>query len=640
MKKAGQPDTEADLSVRRCIDAAPVRSFVMTAGAGSGKTTSLVKALAHLVKTRGDALRQRGQKVACITYTEIAADEIREEVGGTAIVHVSTIHSFLWTVIRPFQENIRAWVDARIQSKIVEAQETIAKKRVQAKTRERAAKEVERLGLQRAGLAAVPRFTYSVGSDYLNGILGHDDIVTMTPELIQQYPLLQDLISQRFPFVFVDESQDTTEAVVRALASIDERRAGEFCLGLYGDAMQKIYATGIGKIPQHARWDTITKPENFRCPDKVLAVINKIRAQGDGLTQTRGNAGPSGSAAGTARMFLLPSDEFRKERLLGVRRWLAEHNRDEKWLSDAADADVRVLVVVHRMVAKRLGFEELYAALNDDAPSSIKDGVVDGTAWPVVPFITYLLPLVRAFEAGHEFQVMELLRTFCPLLDNERLRGKNVAAELAAIKRHLERLVSLLSTNSAATVGEVLRFVRAEDMADVGERLAAYTDSEDDEAAEGDADQDENESDFEKELATIEAFLTCPASQLRGYQTYIEDESPFATQQGIKGAEFSRVLVIVDDEDGSHPHFSYNKFFQFEPLSAKDEENRAEGKDSVLDRTRRLFYVCCSRAMQDLGVVLFVPDVDAALAKVSALGMFPREDIHVLLEVESRVSGE
>ena len=50
--RIGQPDTDADNELRDCLDQKPLTSFVMVAGAGSGKTTSLVKALAHLSATR------------------------------------------------------------------------------------------------------------------------------------------------------------------------------------------------------------------------------------------------------------------------------------------------------------------------------------------------------------------------------------------------------------------------------------------------------------------------------------------------------------------------------------------------------------------------------------------------------------
>ena len=47
--RIGSPDTPADVEVRACLDGKVPRSFVMVAGAGSGKTTSLIKALDHLV---------------------------------------------------------------------------------------------------------------------------------------------------------------------------------------------------------------------------------------------------------------------------------------------------------------------------------------------------------------------------------------------------------------------------------------------------------------------------------------------------------------------------------------------------------------------------------------------------------------
>ncbi|MFX9250612.1 hypothetical protein ABTN82_19485, partial [Acinetobacter baumannii] len=83
-----------------------------------------------------------------------------------------------------------------------------------------------------------------------------------------------------------------------------------------------------------------------------------------------------------------------------VRQWLSRENNDPHWENDAREADVRVLVVVHRMAATRLGFPGLYAALHDKAPSSLKDGLEDGSTWPLRPFLTYLLPLALAVRIG------------------------------------------------------------------------------------------------------------------------------------------------------------------------------------------------------------------------------------------------
>ena len=138
--------------------------------------------------------------------------------------------------------------------------------------------------------ACVQAPSTNVGSAaYPKGILGHDDVIRLSTELICSQPLIAKVVGQKFPFVFVDESQDTAPAVVESLKAISKALGSKFCLGFIGDPMQKIYAAGAGAIEPLAGWKSIEKPENFRCPVAVLNVINNIRAGGDGR-QPRGSA--------------------------------------------------------------------------------------------------------------------------------------------------------------------------------------------------------------------------------------------------------------------------------------------------------------------------------------------------------------
>lgn len=631
--RIGQPDTAADIELRQCLDRTPLKSFVMVAGAGSGKTTSLVKALAHLSRTRASELRRRGQQIACITYTEVAVGEIFGDVGNDAMFHVSTIHSFLWTIIRPFQQDLRRWVGGRIEEKIAEAQTKLDNPRTRANTKEAAANDIERYRRQYEALANVPRFTYGTGSDYLRGILGHDDILKIGPALIEERPLLRTLLANRFPFIFVDESQDTSPVFVASLRQVADTVGAGFCLGFFGDPMQKIYLAGAGPIALGAGWNAITKPENFRCPSSVLAVINRIRAEDDGLQQVRGRTmeldGVVEPVDGTARLFILPADELRSDRVRQVRRWLGVANDDVLWQSDDEEADVRVLVLVHRMAAQRLGFANLYAALNDRAPSSLKDGLLDGTTWVLRPFLTFLLPLVTAARAGSDFEVMATLRSNSPLFFQERLLGQNVADLLRRLREDVAQLVAMFAPGSATTIRQTLAFVREREIARLDERFTEYL------AA---ADMNPQPAEESPEAQSVNAFLACAAVELWGYQHYIDDQSPFDTQQGVKGAEYDRVLVILDDEQADYNLFSYGKYFGITPLSATDEKNISEGSDSVIERTRRLFYVCCSRAVQDLAVILFVNDVGAARAAIEARSFFRHEEIYELANIESAVA--
>lgn len=619
--RIGQPDTAADIELRACLDQRPQTCFVMVAGAGAGKTTSLVKALAHLAQTRSTELRTRGQQIACITYTEVAVKEIWGDVGNDSLFHVSTIHSFLWSVVRPFQLDIRDWVLARIDEKIGVAQARLANPRTRAQTRPGLERDIEHYGRQREIVGDLTRFTYGTGSDFAKGVLGHADVIAAVPVLIEQSQLLRDLIASRFPFIFVDESQDTVPTFVSALRRIAETVQQEFCLGFFGDPMQKIYTTGAGPIPSGDGWGEITKPENFRCPRRVLDVVNAIRAEDDGLVQTRGRMieidGRQVLVEGTARLFLLPADDQRSARIDQVRRWLSRENGDPHWGSDERSADVRALVVVHRMAATRLGFPNLYSALNDQAPLSLKDGLEDGSAWPLRPFLTYFLPVVLALRADDDFQVMSLLRSECPLLTRDGIVGRDVAEVLRRLRDATVQLNELLGA-PATTTREILDFAVANDLLQPDDRYTPYL-----------ADPIRAVDPDDPESGPVTAFLACHVAELWGYRHYIEDMSPFATQQGVKGAEFDRVLVIIDDDEGrAQTLFSYGKYFGITPLSDRDEENLAQGLDSVLGRTRRLFYVCCSRAVQDLAVVMFLPDVAASRQQIEAKGLFRPEDIY------------
>lgn len=93
-----------------CLDEG--RSFRLEAGAGAGKTYSLDKALRRLIDRRGAELLRRGQQVGCITYTNVAKDEIISRIQAHPAVRPETIHGFCWSILQDFQSTLRALVPA------------------------------------------------------------------------------------------------------------------------------------------------------------------------------------------------------------------------------------------------------------------------------------------------------------------------------------------------------------------------------------------------------------------------------------------------------------------------------------------------------------------------------------------------
>ncbi|KFF32235.1 UvrD-helicase domain-containing protein [Pseudomonas paraeruginosa] len=637
--RANKPDTQADIDLRNCLGEIPPRSFIMKAGAGSGKTTSLIKGLSSVIRLHGDRLRKTRQRVACITYTEIAAGEIWRDVGSDPLVHVSTIHSFMWLLAKPFQNDIRVWVSGRIAEKIeaLEQKQSTYGPRVQQRTKDKDARDLERLRRQSGRISAVKSFRYGTGSDYAKGVLGHDDILKLVPYLIAERPLFRTLLARQFPFVFVDESQDTTADVIEALKTVEREPGVTLCLGFFGDPMQRIYATGSGLVDPEPTWADIPKPENFRCSTKVLNLANAIRRDGDDLVQVQGQRlGPEGiipTPEGSAHLFILPADEARDANLFRVREWMAAQTADDQWRLGEDDQErVKLLVIVHQMAAKRLGFGDLYTALNSRAPSAFKDGFLDGSAWPISPCVKFLIPAAIAHTNGQQLEVMRLIREYSPLLEKDALAGIDVAERLKVLRELVTTIADGIAADSNITIGELLKEVHAAGLLILDPRLVSYLVP--DSVAqiqpeEEDEDDEEREvDDSEREMASMDAFLACPARQLLPYQAYISERSPFWTQQGIKGAEFDRVLVVLDDAESTHAQFSYEKYLGLTPPSRTDQERIEAGEETTMDRTRRLFYVSCTRALKDLAVVLFTAEPERAEAHIRQLGLFEDEAIH------------
>ena len=119
---ATRVESAADVQVQKCLE--EHRSFAMIAGAGSGKTSSLVEALRRIRDREGSALKRQGQRIACITFTKRAVEVIKTRLGFDNIYLVSTLHSFLWGQISRFHEDIReALRESRIPALIEKAKE-------------------------------------------------------------------------------------------------------------------------------------------------------------------------------------------------------------------------------------------------------------------------------------------------------------------------------------------------------------------------------------------------------------------------------------------------------------------------------------------------------------------------------------
>lgn len=111
---------------------------------------------------------------------------------------------------------------------------------------------------------------------------------------------------------------------------------------------------------------------------------------------------------------------------------------------------------------------------------------------------------------------------------------------------------------------------------------------------------------------------------------FLADRNFNFTHQGVKGLEFPRVMVILDDAQAKGFLFSYEKLFGVKAQSDTDIKNERDGKDTGITRTARLFYVACTRAENSLAVVAYTENEELVKATALSNGWFLENEIYII----------
>ena len=583
-------DAAVDVEISRCLNLDDPQSFFLFAGAGSGKTRSLVTALQKVQIDFGSRLRLKGQRVGVITYTNAASEEIERRLAFDPTIEVSTIHSFAWSLIEGLNRDIREWLRLDLAADIEKLNKDEAKGRAGTKASATRLSKIASKTKRLANLDSVKRFVYSpTGDNRGRDSLNHSEVIQLTSHFLTSKPAMQSILVGRFPLLLIDESQDTNKSLIDALFAVQSTHKARFALGLLGDMMQRIYSDGKEGLGQNlpGDWATPTKQMNHRCPRRVISLINKVREATDKQQQKW----RSDSAEGCIRLYILPSETSDKqaaEKAIGEH--MAKVSADDNW-NDLKTC--KTLTLEHRMAARRMGFLEMFVPLYE--VESWRPSFLDGSL-PIVRFFSEeVLPLIQAKTREDRFGIARIAREHSPLLSVDALRaGGNSQSQLQLVASSIDQLMSLWLDGADPSLADVLRSVAATKLFAIPELLQpnAYRDKALD-AVEPAVDGVDADRQSER-AAAIDAFLEAPFSQIEPFANYVSGKAHFDTHQGVKGLQFDRVMVIMDDEEARGFMFKYENLFG----------GKGVGDPSV-ESTRRLFYVTCSRAMQSLALVAY-----------------------------------
>lgn len=605
------------------------KNFLLSGGAGSGKTYSLVQVIKQVITDNPTA------KVACITYTNAAVKEIEERVNHKNL-NVSTIHDFLWDCIKHFQKELK-------QSLVSLLNDT----------------DVPQLKID--GLTSVPSDYYnnreeSISIQYKeylklkDGIISHDELLILSEYMFRKYWKLCDIVKDKYKFIFIDEYQDTHEVVVKILLEHLSRTTKKYIVGFFGDAMQAIYDNGIGNIDAYkgdGEWHVkeVKKVQNRRNPRAIITLANRLRT--DGIIQEASNdiSAPNmvdGRLKDGSVLFLYSDNDDISN---------AEHFLSENYGWDFSCANkTKELNLTHNLIADKAGFRTLMDVYDKDLVlafkkrikdyikgNNIMDDFSEKTFGEVVEFLqrgksgkelnkVQPTPSMQQFiDANRDVysyalncnysQLSKIYIDKDQLLDDKKQSDeddKKKGSKRDNLIRHLFKIQRNIELYNDKQFNEFLRKTDYPQIRTISDKrtlknnIEALIDVGDKTIEEviNNAHEkhicliDENLERFKSEKEYVyNRVKSIKYSEFQKLYEYLEGKTPFSTQHKTKGDEFDNVLVVLDN--GGWNNYNFESIFVDNGKS-----------ETIKSRSLKIFYVCCTRAKENLAIFYHNPSVN------------------------------
>lgn len=274
--------------------------LLILAGAGSGKTRVLTHRIAYLIEEH----QVPPYHILALTFTNKAANEMRERVNniieyGAGSIWVSTFHSTCVRILRRFidhlgYDNAFTIYDSDDQKSLMKdicKQLNIDTKKYKERT------FLNAISSAKDELKTPEQYADEVAKEYNKKIFGRvykeyqkrlkqnnaldfDDLIMLTVQLFQQNAEILNHYQERFPFILVDEYQDTNTAQFTLLSLLASRYRN---LCVVGDDDQSIYRFRGANIHNILNFEKIfpaTKvirlEQNYRSTKNILAAASGV----------------------------------------------------------------------------------------------------------------------------------------------------------------------------------------------------------------------------------------------------------------------------------------------------------------------------------------------------------------------------
>lgn len=265
---------------------------LILAGAGSGKTTTIISRLAYLIEVLGIP----ASNTLTLTFTNKAAKEMRERaldmVSQSAYPPLlCTFHKFgllflKFNIHLLGRQNNFVVIDTDDKKRIIKKINSelptpliaseISRYKNSLMTPDDAYKQSELFNYQQ--IAKV----YEEYQNYLleNNLVDFDDLIALTYKLLDENPELAQKTSEKYQYIMIDEYQDTNELQLKLIQKLCSAHKN---ICVVGDDDQSIYGWRGAHIRNIMEFDqdflgakVFKLEENYRSKEPILTVANAL----------------------------------------------------------------------------------------------------------------------------------------------------------------------------------------------------------------------------------------------------------------------------------------------------------------------------------------------------------------------------
>lgn len=299
-------------------------NFKVYAGPGAGKTYFLVQNIKDVIENSKKLKGNQIRKILCITYTNAAVDEIKNRLGHyNDYVVVRTIHSFLYEyVIKPYQQQLKIIINQTFNTNISSKTKMyprlegfgllsklkvsdfigVLKEKYQILMANELTKKkisecvlditsINKYPFNEKGLPFIKEVNGLGHEDLLKlktalweeeGVLDFDEILYFSYILLNKYDFISYDIQYLFPYILMDEYQDTNPIQNKILELLCDKK---ITIGVVGDIAQSIYGfiNSTYREFEHFKptvkdFKTFVIDGNRRSNQNIIHFLNYIRS--------------------------------------------------------------------------------------------------------------------------------------------------------------------------------------------------------------------------------------------------------------------------------------------------------------------------------------------------------------------------